>query len=281
MMRKMKKNRITVKEIKAKKGLEPICCLTAYTAPFAEILDEHVDILLVGDSLGMVLYGMDSTLGVTLDMMCNHGAAVVKASKEACVIVDMPFGTYQETKEQAFRNAAEILAKTGAAAVKLEGGKTMEETIKFLCERGVPVMGHIGLMPQSVNNMGGYKYQGKTSAEREQILEDAIAVQRAGAFSIVLEGITKSLADEITEKLNIPTIGIGASPLCDGQVLVTEDMIGMFNKVPKFVKVFGNVRKSIAESAIQFSHDVKARKFPTEKNCFELKTADITEVKKA
>ena len=259
-----KEKRITTVDIRKRKGNSPIVCLTAYTTPFASILDKHVDILLVGDSLGMVLYGMESTLAVTVEMMCQHGKAVARGSNRSCIVVDMPFSSYQKSKEQAFENAARIMAETGCSAIKLEGGKTMKETIRFLTERGIPVMAHVGLTPQSVNVLGGYSTRGKIKVEYDKILADAQAVESAGAFSVVIEGVTEKLAIEVTKNLNIPTIGIGASEKCDGQVLVTEDMAGMFGKnVPKFVKLYGNMAEQLEKSTIQFAKEVRQRKFPS------------------
>lgn len=256
-------------DIKNRKNGEPIVCLTAYSTPFAKILDEYVDILLVGDSLGMVLYGMDSTLSVTLEMMINHGKAVVRGAVKSCVVVDMPFGSYQESKSQAFKNASKVMAQTGCQAIKLEGGTEMAETIKFLVERGIPVMGHVGLMPQRVNAYGGYGCQGKTPESKKKVMEDAIAVQNAGAFSIVIEGVIETLAKEVTKKLTIPVIGIGGSPDCDGQILVSEDMAGLFTDfTPKFVKRYGNLAEELKNAVKNYSDDVKSRKFPTKENCF-------------
>lgn len=261
--------RITIKEILNQKGKQPIVCLTAYTAPFAKILDKSVDILLVGDSLGMVLYGMDSTLSVTVDIMVNHGRAVVKASSHACVVVDMPFGSYQESNAQAFASAARLMAETGCQAVKLEGGVEMAETINFLVERGVPVMGHVGLMPQRFNSYGGYGHQGKTSDAKKKIIEDAISVQKAGAFSVVIEGVTEDLAHEVTKKLEIPVIGIGGSPMCDGQILVSEDMLGLFTDFkPKFVKHYSDLAVQIEKATAKYAEEVRSRAFPAADNCF-------------
>ncbi|CAH2605597.1 3-methyl-2-oxobutanoate hydroxymethyltransferase (plasmid) [Rhodovastum atsumiense] len=219
-----------------RKGRGPFVCLTAYTTPMARLLDPHVDLLLVGDSLGMVLYGLESTLPVTLEMMIAHGAAVMRGTQRACVVVDMPFGSYQESPQQAFRNAARLLAETGCAAVKLEGGVEMAETIRFLTARGVPVCGHVGLMPQSVNATG-YRVQGRDAAEAGRVTEDARAVAAAGAFAVVIEGTTRPLAAAITRDLPVPTIGIGAAPECDGQILVSDDMLGLFTAfTPRFVK---------------------------------------------
>lgn len=261
--------RITTRDLRARKGGEPVVCLTAYTAPMAQFLDPHVDLLLVGDSLGMVLYGMETTLGVTVDMMINHGRAVMRGSQRACVVVDMPFASYQESREQAFRNAARIMAETGCAAVKLEGGRELADTIAFLVERGVPVMGHVGLKPQSVHAAGGFRAHGRDEAEAAQVMADARAVAEAGAFTIVLEGTVEALAREITAQVATPIIGIGASPACDGQVLVTEDVMGLFSTFrPKFVKRYADLGSQISAAAEQYAADVRARVFPAEEHCF-------------
>jgi 3-methyl-2-oxobutanoate hydroxymethyltransferase len=261
--------RVSVPDIAARKGGVPVVSLTAYTAPMAKILDPHCDFLLVGDSLGMVLYGLDSTLGVTLDMAINHGAAVVRGSSHACIIVDMPFGTYQESKEQAYRNCARVLVETGCAAVKIEGGTEMAETVAFLVERGIPVMGHIGLKPQSVNVAGGYRAHGRNLDEAAKIKQDAHAIADAGAFSIVIEGVIEGLAAEITSEIPVVTIGIGASAECDGQVLVTEDAMGMFTDfTPKFVKRFAEMGDEMGKAAAEYAKEVKARTFPADEHCY-------------
>lgn len=261
--------RITTPQIRAMKGGTPIVCLTAYTALTAVLLDEHVDLLLVGDSLGMVLYGMESTIGVTLDMMIAHGQAVMRGSKRACVIVDLPFASYQESKEQAFRNAARVMKEVGCAGVKLEGGVEMAETIRFLTERGIPVFGHIGLLPQSVNTAGGFRSLGREEKEFAQIIADAHAVAEAGAFATVIEGTVEPLARRITAEIPIPTIGIGASPACDGQILVLEDAVGLFSDFkPKFVKRYAELGQSIEASAKAYAAEVRARTFPTLDHCF-------------
>lgn len=266
--------RETAPGIAARKGGDPIVVLTAYTAPMATLLDPHVDVLLVGDSLGMVLYGFDSTLPVSLDMMVAHGGAVVRGSKRACVVVDMPFASYQESPAQAFRSAARVMAETGCQAVKLEGGAEMAETIAFLTQRGVPVMGHVGLTPQSVNTLGGYRALGRSDAVAERIAADARAVAEAGAFSVVVEGVMESLGRRITQEIAIPTIGIGASPACDGQVLVSDDMLGLFTEfTPKFVKRFANLGEAVGEAAAAYAAEVKARSFPGPEHCFGLKKA--------
>ena len=265
----MANKRISVVDIKARKKGDPIVSLTAYSTPFARILDDYADILLVGDSVGMVLYGMDSTLSVTLDMMINHGKAVVRGSHNACIVVDMPFGSYQASPPQAFENAARILSQTGCQAVKIEGGEEMSETIRFLVERGIPVMGHVGLMPQMVNGYGGYSCRGKTKSGKKKVINDALSVQEAGAFAIVIEGVVESLAAEVTAKTEIPIIGIGGSPDCDGQILVSEDMAGLFTEFkPKFVKRFGNLAGELESAAKKYADEVKKRKFPGEEHCF-------------
>lgn len=266
--------RHSVPALRARKGGEPIVCLTAYTAPVARLLDPHVDILLVGDSLGMVVYGLDSTLPVTLDMMIAHGAAVVRASERACVVVDLPFGSYQESKEAAFRASARVMAETGAQAVKLEGGIEMAETVAFLTARGIPVMGHVGLTPQSVNTLGGYKAVGRDAEAAERIADDARAIAEAGAFTLVIEGTMEPLARRITEEVAIPTIGIGGSPACDGQVLVTDDMLGLFGAFqPKFVKRYANLSETVGEAAATYAAEVRARSFPGPEHCFGMKKA--------
>jgi len=262
--------RIGVPDLRARKGGEPIVSLTAYTAPMARMLDPHVDFLLVGDSLGMVVYGFDSTLPVTLDMMIAHGAAVVRGSSQACVVVDMPFSTYEETPEAAYRAAARILAETGCASVKLEGGVSQEATIAFLTARGIPVLAHIGLTPQSVNAFGGFRVQGRDDDRADDIRADAKAVERAGAFGVVIEGVPEPLARKITAEISIPTIGIGASPACDGQVLVTEDMIGMFGTfTPKFAKRYADLGEDVSAVAARYADEVRARAFPGPEHCFD------------
>ena len=252
-----------------KKGGTPIVGLTAYTAPIARLLDPYVDFLLVGDSLGMVLYGFDSTIPVTLAMMIAHGAAVVRGSKEALVVVDLPFGSYQEGPAQAFRNAARILVETGAAAVKLEGGREMADTVRFLVERGIPVMGHVGLEPQSVNAAGGFRVQGRGEKEAGRIAADATAIADAGAFALVIEGTVEPVARTITEKVPIPTIGIGASPCCDGQILVSDDVLGLYAEfTPRFVRRYAELAPAISAAAQAYAADVRARRFPGPEHCF-------------
>jgi 3-methyl-2-oxobutanoate hydroxymethyltransferase len=265
--------RMTIPDLAARKGGEPIVSLTAYTTPMAKLLDEHVDFLLVGDSMGMAVYGMDNTLGVTLDMAINHGAAVVRGTKHACVVVDMPFATYQESLELAFRNAAKVMADTGCAAIKIEGGREMADTVKFLVERGIPVMGHVGLKPQSVNVAGGFRSQGRDDDGAKNILADAKAISDAGAFAIVVEAVVESLAKQITEEVSAVTIGIGGSNACDGQILVTEDAIGMITDfTPKFVKHFAEVGEEIRKAAQAYAKEVKARTFPGPEHCYNKKS---------
>jgi 3-methyl-2-oxobutanoate hydroxymethyltransferase len=262
---------VTVRGIARRKGETPIVCLTAYTTSMARILDPLVDLLLVGDSLGMVLYGMDTTLGVGLDTMVAHGRAVVRGADHACVIVDLPFGSYQESPQQAFRSAARVMAETGCAGVKLEGGSEMAETIAFLVARGVPVMGHVGLTPQSVHALGGFRTQGRSQAEAARVLAGAEAVAGAGAFAVVVEATVEPLAREITERIAVPTIGIGASPACDGQILVTEDLLGLTGDMaPRFVKRYAAVDEVIAAAVTAFTEDVRERRFPGKEHCVAL-----------
>ena len=266
--------RKTIRSIINLKQDRPVVCLTAYTAPMARIVDRYADLILVGDSLGMVVYGLESTVGVSLDMMVNHGAAVMRATNKALVVVDMPFGSYQESKEQAFRNAAHILKMTGAAAVKIEGGEEIADTISFLSSRGIPVMGHIGLQPQSVNSYGGYLVRGRDEADRIQLQKDANLVAEAGAFSVVIECVTPSIAGEITAELDVPVIGIGAGHMCDGQILVTEDMLGLTGQIsPKFVKPFADLTPEIEHAIENYAQEVKDSCFPDDQYSY---TEDIT-----
>ena len=260
--------RQTVPAIAKRKGGDPIVMLTAYTARMAQILDPHCDMLLVGDSLGQVIYGLDTTVRVTLEMMCAHGAAVVRGSYRSVVVVDMPFGSYEAGPAQAFESAARIMKETGAAAVKLEGGVAMAETVAFLAARGIPVVGHVGLTPQAVNALGGYGARGKSPAEHDKILGDAKAVADAGAFALVIEGVMEPLARAITETVACPTIGIGASPACDGQVLVVDDMLGMFERVPRFVKRFDDLATRIDATAKAYADAVRDRSFPGPDNLY-------------
>ncbi|MGB8274034.1 MAG: 3-methyl-2-oxobutanoate hydroxymethyltransferase [Alphaproteobacteria bacterium] len=261
--------RITVPDIASRKGGDKIVCLTAYSAATAATIDPYVDVLLVGDSVGMVLYGYDTTLPVTLEMMIAHGAAVVRGSERACVVVDLPYGAYQESPAAAFRASARVLAETGCAAVKLEGGVAMAETVAFLTARGVPVMGHIGLEPQSVMMSGGYRARGKSDDEAARLVADADAVAEAGAFALVIEGTMEAVARDITRRVPIPTIGIGASPACDGQVLVTEDIVGLSRgPAPKFVKRYADLGRDLAAAAEAFAADVRQGKFPQPSHCY-------------
>ncbi len=260
--------RLTAPAIRQRKGGEPIVMLTAYTARMAQLLDPHCDMLLVGDSLGQVIYGLPSTIPVTLEMMCAHGAAVVRGSWHALVAVDMPFGSYEESPEQAFRSAGRVLKETGAAAVKLEGGEAMAETVGFLVKRGIPVIGHVGLTPQAVNALGGYRARGRDEAEAGKILADAKAVAEAGCFALVLEGVMEEIAAEATRAVSCPTIGIGASAKSDGQVLVTEDMLGLFERTPRFVKRFDDLAARIGDAAAAYAGEVRSRAFPTEEQIY-------------
>jgi 3-methyl-2-oxobutanoate hydroxymethyltransferase len=260
--------RLTVPKVKAMKGGEPIVMLTAYTARMAQLLDPHCDVLLVGDSLGQVVYGLASTVPVTLDMMCAHGAAVVRGSWHAVVAVDMPFGCYEASPEAAFESAARMLKETGAAAVKLEGGEAMAETVAFLTRRGIPVIGHVGLTPQAVNALGGYGARGRSEAEAAKILADARAVAEAGCFLLVVEGVMEEIAAEVTRTVPCPTIGIGASPNCDGQVLVTEDMLGLFERTPRFVKRYDDLAGRIEAAASAYAAEVRSRAFPGEEQVY-------------
>ncbi len=267
--------RLTVPLIRARKTggvtAEPLVMLTAYTARQAQLLDAHCDILLVGDSLGQVIYGLPSTIPVTLDMMANHAAAVVRGSYHSVVVVDMPFGSYEASREQAFESAAWLLKQSGAAAVKLEGGAAMAETVSFLNQRGIPVMGHVGLTPQAVNVLGGYAARGRDDAEADKIVGDARALDAAGAFAIVIEGVVEPIAIATTQAVSCPTIGIGASAQCDGQVLVTEDMLGMFERVPRFVKKYENIAEVIQRTVATYAGEVRARTFPSAEQTYRPK----------
>lgn len=264
--------RLTIPAIKARKGETPLVVLTCYTAPAARLLDAHCDILLVGDSIGMVVYGMESTLPVTLDIMVAHGKAVVNHSSKAAVVVDLPFGTYQASPARAFTSAAKLIKETGADAVKLEGGSEMARTIKHLVDRGIPVMAHIGLLPQHVNAMGGYKVQGKTKSANDKLVADAVAVTKAGAFAIVVEGVQEDAAEAITKAVPIPTIGIGATPECDGQVLVLDDLLGITEYAPKFAKRYADLSTAITKAVSSYAADVRARKFPGKEHLFVKKS---------
>ncbi len=255
-------------DIMARKGHVPLVSLTAYTTPMAQVMDAHCDFVLVGDSVGMVLHGLPSTLGVTMEMMVMHGQAVSRGLSSAMMVIDMPFGSYEQSPQQAFENAAHLMAQTNAGAVKLEGGETMGETIAFLVKRGIPVMAHIGLTPQSINTLGGYKVQGR-DAQADQVLADAHAVADAGAFAVVLEKIPEMLADQITNAIAIPTIGIGASVGCDGQILVVDDMLGLFTAFKaKFVKRYAHLGADAETAIAAYAAEVRSRKFPTAQHVF-------------
>jgi 3-methyl-2-oxobutanoate hydroxymethyltransferase len=259
---------LTATAIRARKGTDPLVCLTAYTTPVVRLADEHCDLVLVGDSVGMVLHGLPSTLNVTMEMMILHGQAVARGLDRALMVIDMPFGSYEESAAQAFRNAARLMAETGAGAVKLEGGQHMAETIRFLVDRGIPVMAHIGLTPQAVNAIGGYKVQGR-GEDGERLREDARAVADAGAFSVVLEKVPAALADQITAEVAIPTIGIGASVQCDGQILVIDDMLGLFDAFkPKFVKRYAHLAADAAGAIQAYAEEVRSRRFPAPEHVF-------------
>jgi 3-methyl-2-oxobutanoate hydroxymethyltransferase len=259
--------RMTVPALRARKQdgvtADPIVMLTAYTMRMAQLLDPHCEILLVGDSLGQVIYGLPSTIPVSVEMMCAHGAAVVRGSWHSLVAVDMPFGSYEASPEQAFANAARIMKESGCAAVKLEGGEAMAPTIAFLSQRGIPVIGHVGLTPQAVNVLGGYGARGRNQAEGAKIVADASAVARAGAFAIVVEGVMEDVATKITKAVEVPVIGIGASAECDGQVLVTEDMLGLFERTPRFVKRYDDLGARITTAVETYAQEVRSRAFPT------------------
>ena len=263
--------RLTVPAILSRKGKEPLVMLTAYTVRMAQLLDPHCDLLLVGDSLGQVIYGLPSTLPVTLDMMCAHGAAVVRGSYHSVVVIDMPFGSYEASPEQAFLSASRVMAETGAAAIKMEGGAAMAPTVAFLSARGIPVMGHIGLTPQAVNALGGYGARGRSDAEHAKIIADARAIADAGAFAIVAEGVIEPLARAIVAEVSCPVIGIGASADCDGQVLVTEDMLGLFERTARFVKKFDDMAGRISAAVETYASDVRSRSFPGPEQTYQPK----------
>jgi 3-methyl-2-oxobutanoate hydroxymethyltransferase len=256
--------RLAAPDIRGRKGGEPLVCLTAYDAPTAEILDPHCDLLLVGDSVGMVVHGLPNTVGVTLEMMILHGQAVMRGSKRAMVVIDMPFGSYEGGKEIAYENCARVMKETGAQGVKLESGPTVPETIAYLVQRGIPVMGHVGLRPQAVLTDGAFKAKGRTEEERLRVLAEAEATADAGAFAVVIEGVAEGLAREVTDAIDKPTVGIGASAACDGQILVVSDMLGMFGWTPKFVRRYADLRGEIDRAVAGYAADVRARRFPAE-----------------
>jgi 3-methyl-2-oxobutanoate hydroxymethyltransferase len=263
--------RLTAPDIRARKGGEPIVSLTSYHAHTARLVDRYCDLILVGDSLGMVMHGLETTVPVTLDMMILQGLAVMRGSKRALVVVDMPFGSYEASKEQAFLNAARVMKETGCGAIKVEGGRRMAETIAFLVERGVPVMSHVGLTPQSINAIGSFRAQGRDEADWPPIEDDARAVADAGAFSMVIEAVAEPLARRITANVAIPTIGIGGSMACDGQILVLEDMLGLSPRVPKFVKRYGELGPSIEAAIAGYAADVRARAFPGAEHVYPMR----------
>jgi len=264
--------RLTAPDIRARKGGEPIVCLTSYHAHTARLVDRYCDVILVGDSLGMVMHGFETTVPVTLDMMILQGHAVMRGSRRALVVVDMPFGSYEQSKEQAFASCARVLKETLCGAVKLEGGRRMAETIAFLVERGVPVMGHVGLTPQSINTIGSFRAQGRDQDDWAPIEADAKAVADAGAFSVVVEAVAEPLGRRITEQVAIPTIGIGASPACDGQILVLEDMLGLSPRVPKFVKRYGQLGPGIEAAISDYAKEVRSRAFPGPEHVYPMRT---------
>lgn len=263
--------RKTVRDIAAAKGGVPLVCLTAYTAPVAELLDEHCDVLLVGDSVGMVVHGLLTTVGVTLEMMILHGQAVMRASKRAFVVVDMPFGSYEASVEQAFMSASRIMKETSCQAVKIESGEYAADTVRYLVQRGIPVMAHVGLRPQATNVDGGFRAKGRTEAERDRVIAEAKAADAAGCFAMVIEGVAEDLAAQITSEVRCPTVGIGASATCDGQILVTDDLLGMFDSTPKFVRRYADLRAEIGKAVDGYASDVRARRFPGEKETYALK----------
>lgn len=263
--------RITAPQITARKGQDPVVCLTAYDAPTAEIIDPYCDLILVGDSVGMVVHGLPSTVGVTLDMMILHGQAVMRGSKTAMVVVDLPFGSYEGTPETAFASASKVMMETGCQAVKIESGSYAADTIAYLVERGIPVMSHVGLRPQSMHVLGGFRARGRRQSVADEIVRNAELAAKAGSFAVVVEGVSAEIAERVTQAVDIPTIGIGASPQCDGQILVTPDMLGLFNRVPKFVHKFGDMRGQIEEAVRQYADDVSDRSFPRPENLYVFK----------
>jgi 3-methyl-2-oxobutanoate hydroxymethyltransferase len=273
MSKQSQSRRISVPDIRAMKGREKIVCLTAYTAPIATLLDPHADFLLVGDSLGMVVHGLPTPTAVTLEMMILHGQAVMRGSSHALVVVDLPFGSFEASPEQAYAAAVKVMKETGCQAVKIEAGEALAGTIAFLVQRGVPVVGHIGLRPQAVHIDGGFKAKGRNDDERTRVIAEARAVDAAGAFAIVIEGVAADLAAEITRAVKAPTIGIGASPHCDGQILVTDDMLGLFEWTPKFVRRYANLHTTITEAVTHYAADVRAGSFPDDKEVYRFKSS--------
>jgi 3-methyl-2-oxobutanoate hydroxymethyltransferase len=274
MSKQTQSRRVTVPDIRALKGRQKIVSLTAYTAPIAALLDAHVDLLLVGDSLGMVVHGLPTPTAVTLEMMILHGQAVVRGSSHALIVVDLPFGTFEGSPEQAYAAAVRVMKETGCQAVKIEAGEVLASTIAFLVQRGVPVMGHVGLRPQAVHIDGGFKAKGRNDDERARVIAEARAVDEAGCFAIVLEGVSEDLAAEITRSVQAPTIGIGASPQCDGQILVTDDMLGVFEWTPKFVRRYADLRTTIAEAVSHYAADVRSVAFPGDAEVYRFKSKE-------
>ncbi len=262
--------RLTIEDIKKRKGSRKIVCLTAYTAPIAALLDPHVDMLLVGDTVGMVLHGLPTTVGVTLEMMILHGQAVMRGTSLALVVVDLPFGSYEASPQIAHASAVRLMQETGCQAVKLESGRGIADTISFLSDRGIPVVGHVGLRPQAVHVDGGFKAKGRSEAEREKVMEEARLAAQAGAFALVIEGVASELADEINQEVSVPTIGIGASANCDGQILVTDDMLGLIERTPKFVRRYANLRETISAAVAAYAADVRAGRFPDKAETYTL-----------
>ena len=265
-----KSTRLTIANIKERKGKDKIICLTAYTAPIAALLDPHVDLLLVGDTVGMVLHGLPTTIGVTLEMMILHGQAVMRATSHALIVVDLPFGSYEASPQNAHTSAVRLMKETGCQAVKLESGREIANTISFLNDRGIPVVGHVGLRPQAIHADGGFKAKGRSEAEREKVLEEARVTVQAGAFALVIEGVASDIAEEITREVNVPTIGIGASAECDGQILVTDDMLGLTERTPRFVRRYANLRESISAAAQAYAADVREGRFPEKNETYSL-----------
>jgi len=271
MSKQAEQKRLTAPDIRARKGSAPIVSLTSYHAHTAALLDRHCDLILVGDSLGMVMHGLESTIPVTLEMMILQGRAVMRGSSRALVVVDMPFGSYEASKEQAFLSAARVMKETGCGAIKLEGGSRMADTIAFLTQRGIPVLAHIGLTPQSINALGGFKTQGRDPADWGPFEADGRAVAEAGAFAVVVEAVAEPLAAKITRDIDIPTIGIGASPVCDGQILVLEDMLGLSPRAPKFVKRYSDLGPAIERAIAAYADEVRERAFPGPEHVYGLK----------
>ncbi|MBY0447230.1 MAG: 3-methyl-2-oxobutanoate hydroxymethyltransferase [Hyphomonadaceae bacterium] len=272
--------RVTAADVRARKGAEPLVCLTAYDAPTAALLDPHCDVLLVGDSVGMVVHGLPTTVGVTLDMMILHGQAVMRGAQRAMVVVDMPFGSYEASPEQAFAAAARLMKETGCQAVKVESGPAVSESIRYMVERGVPVMGHVGLRPQAVHIDGGFRAKGRTAEERRRVLAEAKAADEAGAFALVIEGVAEDLAQAVSQAVAAPTIGIGASSACDGQILVTDDMLGRFAWTPKFVRRYADLRGEISRAVEAYAADVRARRFPAANETYALPLQRVEEAGK-